>query len=244
MYQPIFKTVLVIILISSSLSTSAKSWRGLEVVAENRCSPYNKSEQYRYPQSIENAIVKQMGGRIYGPYSGRYFESDTYTDIEHIVATTEGHDSGLCSAPAEVKLQFATDLLNLTLAAPEVNRCGARGKCGKDAAEWMPEKNRCWFASRVVAIKNKYQLTVDQAEVDALEAVLSHCQSNELVFFPAESTSASDRVTIDALDLYDDNNNGKITCKEARKHGIAPVSKDHVAYAFMNDRDQDGVVCE
>ena len=31
---------------------------------------------------------------------------------------------------------------------------------------------------------------------------------------------------------------------EARAHGIAPVSRDHPAYQYMNDRDRDGIVCE
>ena len=48
----------------------------------------------------------------------------------------------------------------------------------------------------------------------------------------------------DALALYDDNGNGRITCAEARRHGIAPVSRPHPAYPYMRDGDGDGVVCE
>ncbi len=48
----------------------------------------------------------------------------------------------------------------------------------------------------------------------------------------------------DMLALYDDNNNGSISCSEARHHGIAPVSAEHPAYQFMRDGDGDGVVCE
>ena len=44
--------------------------------------------------------------------------------------------------------------------------------------------------------------------------------------------------------MYDDNGNGRITCAEARAHGIAPVRADHPAYPYMNDGDGDGVVCE
>ena len=47
-----------------------------------------------------------------------------------------------------------------------------------------------------------------------------------------------------ALDLYDDNGNGRITCAEARAHGIAPVERGHPAYEYMRDGDGDGVVCE
>lgn len=47
-----------------------------------------------------------------------------------------------------------------------------------------------------------------------------------------------------ALELYDDNGNGRITCKEARRHGIAPVPHGHPAYPYMRDADNDGTVCE
>ena len=165
-------------------SSAEQTWRGLIVEPENRCSPYDKSEQYPYPQSVEDEIVAQMGGLVYGPYTGRYFESDTETDIEHIVAASEGHDSGLCSASAEKRIQFATDLLNLTLAAPEVNRCRTGGKCGLEAGEWIPDKNKCWFANRIIEIKGKYELSVDKAEAGALDAILVNCQSLEMIFFP------------------------------------------------------------
>ena len=43
---------------------------------------------------------------------------------------------------------------------------------------------------------------------------------------------------------WDDNGNGRITCAEARLHGIAPVRRGHPAYPHMRDGDNDGVVCE
>ena len=42
---------------------------------------------------------------------------------------------------------------------------------------------------------------------------------------------------------WDDNGDGKITCAEARRHGIAPVRRGHPAYPLMRDPDGDGVVC-
>ena len=136
------------------------------------------------------------------------------------------------------------------LAAPAVNRCGASGKCGKDAAEWMPARNMCWFAARVVAVRQKYGLSVDRREAEALEAVLSKCASTAMVFHagasavPADADNTPAPTATDALALWDDNDNGRITCKEARRHGIAPVGRDHPAYPFMHDGDNDGVVCE
>ena len=48
----------------------------------------------------------------------------------------------------------------------------------------------------------------------------------------------------DALALWDENGNGRISCAEARANGIAPVRRGHPAYQYMRDADGDGVVCE
>ena len=226
---------------------AAETWNGLAVAPEHRCSPYDRAD-YPYPQSVEARIVASLGGHVYGPYTGRHFRSARETDIEHIVALSEAHDSGLCAAGPTVRRRFASDPLNLTLAAPEVNRCGASGKCARDAAEWQPPKNRCWFAARVVAVKRKYRLTVDRREAAALDRLLAGCGSTAMIVTaPRQPTAAPRRepaASSDALRLYDDNRNGRITCKEARRHGIAPVPRGHPAYPFMRDGDNDGVVCE
>ena len=187
-----------------------------------------------------------MGDIIYGPYTGRWFSSTRDTDIEHIVARSEAHDSGLCAADAEVRSRFSSDLLNLTLASPDVNR---HQKRDKDAAEWLPNLNQCWFADRVIRVRLEYSLTIDQKETDALDAVLSECSSFQMVVVPSSDKASptptpESASTVDALALWDDNGNGRISCAEARNHGIAPVHSDHPAYPFMDDRDGDGVVCE
>ena len=153
------------------------TWRGLTVASEYRCSPYD-SDDYPYSQSVENRIVEAMNGLIYGPYTGTHFEDTRQTDIEHIVARSEAHDSGLCATDAENKKRFSSDLLNLTLASPEVNR---HQKSAKDAAEWLPDLNQCWFADRVVQVRQEYELTIDEAEAAALENVLSGCSSVDMV---------------------------------------------------------------
>ena len=48
----------------------------------------------------------------------------------------------------------------------------------------------------------------------------------------------------DEIRLLDDNGNGRISCAEARLHGIAPVHRGHPAYGYMRDGDGDGIVCE
>ena len=354
----------VVVTLMTALSVSAQ----IEITPENRCSPYNRSDYY-YPASIELRIISEnLDGKIVSPYTGEVFRSRTETDIEHIVAASEAHDSGLCDEPRSVKRQFAQDLENLTLASPTVNR---HQKSDKDFAEWVPAENVCWFAQTIVKVKAKYGLSVDTREAVALLDVLRRCQPNHECLsasesdrgailncyagsevslsaeadpaetevpgcFPSDtayvsagmnireeasvsseklgvapagtydvegsvqgdtycwinigdgwiahtarvsdtkpapapvsrtvsrSTSQSGSqptttrqqsapsvqepapqpVTQNALALYDDNRNGRITCAEARNHGIAPVPRGHPAYPYMDDRDNDGVVCE
>ena len=222
-----------------------ETWRGLVIAPENRCSPYDRKRDYPYPQSIEQSIVRRLG-RVYGPYTDTCFASTRQTDIEHIVATSEAHDSGLCASDRGVRARFASDLRNLTLASPRVNR---HQKSGKDAAEWLPTRNRCWFAARVVEVRRAYGLTIDPREATVLERILAHCDSTDMepIVCTTRPTSVGDRneaVGDNALAMYDDNGNGRITCKEARRHNIAPVHSDHPAYRYMRDGDGDGVVCE
>ena len=227
-----------------AVGTAAETWRGLVVAPENRCSPYDKKRDYPYPQSIEGEIVRRLGA-VYGPYTGTCFASTRQTDIEHMVAASEAHDSGLCARDRATRARFASDLRNLTLAAPQVNR---HQKSGKDAAEWLPERNRCWFAARVVEVRRAYGLTINRREAAVLEQILSQCESvamEPLVCHTEQGASRSRGVSSDdVLARYDDNGNGRITCREARRHGIAPVRRDHPAYRHMRDGDGDGVVCE
>ncbi len=144
----------------------------LRVAPEHRCAPYDRDD-YPYRQSVEDRIISSLGG-IYGPYTGRRFADKYSTDIEHMIAVSEAHDSGLCRADTATRRRFSEDLMNLTLASPEVNR---RAKRHYDAAEWLPDKNRCWFAGRVIAVRKKYRLTIDTRERQALERVLRQCTS-------------------------------------------------------------------
>ena len=148
----------------------AQEWRGLVVAPEERCAPYDASE-YSYEQSVEPQIADSLGG-FYSPYTCETFGTLDETDIEHIVARSEAHDSGLCATLPERKRQFAGDMRNLTLSAPDLNR---NVKGAKDVADWTPDENGCWFAWRVIDVRRAYGLTIDRREADALDAILVAC---------------------------------------------------------------------
>ena len=162
---------------SQSGKVAGERWRGLAIAPEERCAPYDRRD-YRYNSRVlEAVLVRELGG-VYAPYTGRCFRDRGQTDVEHIVALSEAHDSGMCGRSQGEKVLFAGDPLNLTLATPEVNR---EEKRHHDASGWLPGKNRCWFAARVVTVRRKYGLTIDRAEAQALADVLSACESTEMV---------------------------------------------------------------
>lgn len=136
---------------------------GITIAPENRCTKY-KRDDYRYSPAIESRIIREMGG-IYDPYVGEWLNSPFQSDIEHVVAAAEAHDSGLCMAAREEKMRFASDPDNLVLAGAYLNRYV---KVAKDAGEWLPQKNVCWYIKTIAKIKKRYDLTMDQREFDAI----------------------------------------------------------------------------
>ena len=229
-------------------AAAAGTWRGLVVAPEQRCADYD-ADDYPYGQSVEPRIVAGMGGIIYGPYTGTWFDSTSETDIEHIVARSEAHDSGLCAADEATRRR-----VRVRPAQPDARQSRSvnrHQKSDKDAAEWLPDLNQCWFANRVVEVRQVYSLSIDRHERDVLEGILSGCASTQMVVLEGRPAPTATPVPVtgggqteDTLRQYDDNGNGRITCAEAQAHGIAPVRRGHPSYPFMDDRDGDGVVCE
>ena len=201
---------LITLLLLLATSLYAETWMGLRVRPESRCSAYDRERDYPYSQSLEPQVAKRIGG-IRCRYTGQRYQSFGDTEIEHVVALSEAHDSGLCAANAPTKRLFANDLLNLTLAAPHVNR----QKSGKDAGEWLPKLNPHEFAKTVILVKLKYGLSIDRREKIALDRALN----GRIVTASSDSVEALKK---HPLDLWDDNRNGQITCAEAERHGIAP----------------------
>ncbi len=154
----------------------APVWRGLQVCEEQSRDGYERDAFGTGYRTLEDDIIASLpatmkaGSQVYTPYSCRAFDitpdGTAATDIEHIVALAEAHDSRIAD---DRRRDIAADLANLTIAAPSVNR----SKGSRDAAQWMPERHGRWFAEQVVAVKLKYGLSVNSAERDALEALLA-----------------------------------------------------------------------
>ena len=174
-YLPTMKTLiaasagLLVPLLASAQSVPVM----LDLAPERDRAGYERPTTNRY-QRHERAVYRALG-MDQTPYTCTAIGGDmTRVDVEHIVALAEAHDSGL---PASLMLEFSGDPANLTVAAPRENRVV---KSDKDAADYLPPRNRCWFAGRVVDIKSRWGLTVDVAEATALLGVLEGCDTRTM----------------------------------------------------------------
>ena len=211
-------------------SQNSASLGQIRLARENRCTPYDRDDYY-YPQSIELRIIAEnLGGRITSPYTGETFASRSETDIEHIVATSEAHDSGLCAASLALRRQFAQDLLNLTLASPALNRYD---KSAKDLAEWLPGQNRCWFVRTVVAVKAKYNLTMDDAEAAVARQVLGECDDTTSDSTPASQNNTAVVQAPPAVPVVELLHNSNFRARPGIENAIVGGGRAGVRFPFV-----------
>ena len=153
----------------------------LKVEPEHRCAPYS-AKNYSYNSKLDKKFVEGFGyvvdkdGKLDRGFPSSYYHGISFRflqdmDIEHVVARSEGHDSGLCAYPDRWK-EFAGDMENITVAAEHPNRTL---KKDRDPSSWLPEIRQCEYARQWIDVKAKYGLTIDQAEHDALANVLEGC---------------------------------------------------------------------
>ena len=145
----------------------------LTLAAEQEREGYRRPTTNRY-QRHERAVYLELG-MDRTPYTCTEIGGNLRdTDVEHIVALAEAHDSGL---PPDRMLAFSGDPLNLTVAMPRENRIA---KSAKDAGDYLPPRNKCWFAERVLAVKSRWMLTVDAVEAVALIKALEGCDTRAI----------------------------------------------------------------
>lgn len=118
-----------------------------------------------------------IAGVLHDPYTGArlvFTKSDAAAvQIDHVVSLSDAWQKGAAQWDARRRRAFANDPLNLLAVDGPTNARKGDG----DAATWLPPQKsyRCRFVARQVAVKARWQLSVTQAEHDAIERVLARC---------------------------------------------------------------------
>ncbi len=179
-------------------------------------------------------------------YDGVTTASSTEFDIDHMVPLAEAWDSGAKRWNAITRERFANDLRDhRSLVA--VTASSNRTKSDRDPAEWMPAQHRCRYVQHWVAVKIRWQLTVDRTEKRALLSLSGGCANTTIVIAPAVITlggsgsgggggGGGDGGDLDPRFDY---------CYQAQTDGYGPYYRgSDPEYEWYTDADSDGVVCE
>lgn len=141
-----------------------------------QCEPRPDRRELRSAyRSLEDEIAAELGGfPLLTPYSGLAVTRPTETQIEHVVALAEmARAPETCTWTLEDWLHAAGGdglfMDNLTLATGPVNR----DKSEKGEAEWLPERNRCWYVRKRNRVYEALGLTRDPADAEVAKHILS-----------------------------------------------------------------------
>ncbi|MFE5996785.1 HNH endonuclease family protein [Streptomyces sp. NPDC056454] len=144
------------------------------LIAESRVEP-----------TIEGAC-KVTGGEWFSYYDGFTLTEPGGLDIDHMVPLAEAWDSGASAWSTDRREAYANDLdADRSLVA--VTARSNRSKSDQDPSTWLPPlaDARCTYATDWVATKLRWNLTVDQAEADALVVLAEGCGQETVEFEPA-----------------------------------------------------------
>jgi hypothetical protein len=120
-----------------------------------------------------------LRGTLHDPYTGqtisfvRGASTSSAVQIDHRVPLAEAWQSGADHWTLAKRRDFANDQQNLlAVSGPENERKG-----DKDPAQYLPPDNDydCTYVRDYIAVKVKWDLTVDTAEYTALSRVLAAC---------------------------------------------------------------------
>lgn len=120
-----------------------------------------------------------VSGTLNDPYTGKTInftrggETSGAVQIDHVVALSDAWQKGAQQLTSERRMALANDPLDLLAVDGPANLQKSDG----DAATWLPPNKdfRCQYVARQVAVKQKYELWVTQAEYNAIASILNKC---------------------------------------------------------------------
>ena len=94
-------------------------------------------------------------------------------------------------------------------------------KSDRDAVDYLPEHSQRWFAGRVIAVKQRWDLFVDEREAQFLKTALAGCTPEQIARPVCEATATTTTTGNNAeawLARCDANGNGRVTCAAAERN--------------------------
>ena len=191
-------------------------------------------------------------GSWYSAYDGVWFTDAGDVDIDHFVPLKEAWVSGAWQWTSQTRVAFGNDL-GYAASLLAVSASSNRSKSDQDPAQWLPTNSSfyCDYAATWVAVKWRWNLSVDSPERAVLSNLLSGC-SSLAVIVPDRASVTIDPNAQSGAPAHGGNGSGDGvvdpnfgTCKNAKANGYGPyINGVDPEYDFYRDGDGDGMVCE
>jgi hypothetical protein len=125
-----------------------------------------------------------LSGKLNDLYTGETIifergENSSAIQIDHVVALSNGWQSGMNMRDASERKQFANDPMNLLAVDGSANQ----KKSDASADEWLPPNRaaHCVYVARQISVKFKYSLNVTASEKKAMQKVLKSCPDERIL---------------------------------------------------------------
>jgi hypothetical protein len=131
---------------------------------------------------IEEAVVKPKkgpkctltGGKWVSSYDGKTYTKDSALDIDHVVPLAEAWRSGAWAWTPAQRQEFANDIRDSRVLIA-VTASANRSKGDRDVKNWLPARDKCSYIEAWVAVKVRYTLTFDPAELSVIQNYFTSC---------------------------------------------------------------------
>ena len=132
-------------------------------------------------ESLERVRLSRDGcsvasGRWRAPFTGEVVTDPRALDVDHMVPLQEAHDSGGWAWDRERRAAYANDLADpRTLIAVQAG--ANRAKSAQGPEDWLPPDPayRCRYAADWVAVKARWDLSMDERERVSIGNLLAAC---------------------------------------------------------------------
>lgn len=201
-------------------------------------------------ESASFAQVDPFGCRVVAgdwvsPFDGIVWDDPAEIQIDHLVALKEAWESGAWAWTEAERRDFANDMgdpRSLNAVTGSVNQ----SKSDLEPQNWLPPSPsaRCQYVADWIAIKARWQLTMDAPEISFLRSYLP-AECPDLRVAPWDTVAVS-VPTVPSIAPAPESSNDVYfaNCSEARAAGAAPINVNEPGYRSGLDRDKDGVACE
>ncbi|WP_420611100.1 HNH endonuclease family protein [Candidatus Poriferisodalis sp.] len=135
------------------------------------------------------AAERLADGSWHSAYDNLVVADASKLDIDHLVPLAEAWESGGYAWTAATWRRFGNDLddpRSLIAVTASTNRSKGAG----DPADWLPPRTqyRCRYAADWVAVKTRWELSVDRREQAAIETLIDGCTGADFAGDPAAAS--------------------------------------------------------